>query len=162
MREVKEKVEAELKALRYELRHELPKEIERATALGDLRENAEYHAALDRQRFVRARIGQLEQRMSQLSTMNLAKIPKDRAGYGSRVTVTDLDADETVEYELVAADEGDPGNGKISISSPIGRALVGRKVGDAVTVVTPRGEREFELVALMTMHERKGGASAPD
>ncbi|MDH3285793.1 MAG: GreA/GreB family elongation factor, partial [Acidobacteriota bacterium] len=122
MRRVQEKVEREVQALERELRHELPKEIERATALGDLRENAEYHSALERQTFVRARIAQLKERLSQLSTMSVAKLPRDRAGFGSVVTVRDLDDESTRVFELVLGEEGDPGAGKISVSSPIGRS----------------------------------------
>lgn len=155
MRHVLDRLEQELKELEYELRHELPKEIQRATALGDLRENAEYHAALERQSYVKARVGQLKQRITQLSSVQFSQIPKDRAAFGSVVTVEDLDSGDELTYELVLAEDGDPPNGKISVSSPIGRALMGKTVGDEVSVKTPGGERAFEMVSLVTLHERE-------
>jgi transcription elongation factor GreA len=162
MQKIREKFESELKELERELRVELPKEIERATALGDLRENAEYHAALERQTLVRARIAQLKTRLGQLATINMAKLPRGKAAFGSIVKVLDLDTDETLSYQLVLAEDGDPQTGKISLNSPIGSALVGREVGDDVTVRTPRGERSFEIIELVTIHEREaaddGGA----
>ncbi|RMG47542.1 MAG: transcription elongation factor GreA [Acidobacteria bacterium] len=163
MREIRERVERELKQLEHELRYELPKEIERATALGDLRENAEYHAALERQSYVRARIGQLKRRLSQLSTIRMSQIPRDRAGFGSIVDVVDVDSGEERRYELVAAEDGDPANGKLSINSPIGRALAGCSEGDLVTVRAPSGERTLEIVRVVTLHDREGadGDDAP-
>ena len=157
MRHVMEKLEKERKELERELRYELPKEIQRATALGDLRENAEYHAALERQSYVRARVGQLKQRMSQLSSVELSSLPRDRAAFGSLVTVEDLDSGDEVTYELVVPEEGDPANGKVSVSSPIGRALMGKEVGDEVTVKAPGGDRVFEVRALVTLHDRGAG-----
>ncbi len=163
MRKIRERVERQLRDLERELRHELPKEIERATALGDLRENAEYHAALERQTLVRARIGQLKLRLSQLSTMSVSKLPRDRAGFGSLVTVRDLDDDSTKVFDLVLGEDGDPRAGKISVSSPIGRSLVGKQVGDDVTVRTPSGERAFEIVELVTLHDRgDAGQESPN
>lgn len=155
MKRITERVEKELRELERELRIELPKEIERATALGDLRENAEYHAALERQRYLQARVGQLQQRLSQLSTMRMSSIPHDRASFGSLVTVQDLDSEEEMVFELVIGDDGDPGAGKISISSPIGRSLVGKVAGDEVVVRTPGGERAFEVIDLVTLHQRE-------
>lgn len=164
MRHLRDPLERELKQLEYELRIELPKEIGRATALGDLRENAEYHAALDRQRYVQARIAHLQQRLSQLSTIRMSQIPRDRAAFGSLVTVSDLDSGEECTYDLVLGDEGDAAAGKISVSSPIGKALVGRQIGDTVSVRTPIGERQFEVTGLLTLHEREesenGGGEA--
>lgn len=162
MKRITERVEKELRELERELRIELPREIERATALGDLRENAEYHAALERQRYVQARVGQLQQRLSQLSTMRMSSIPRDRAAFGSLVTVQDLDTGEESVYELVIGDDGDPGAGKISISSPIGRSLVGKVAGDEVVVRTPGGERAFEVIDLVTLHQRKEADEAKD
>jgi transcription elongation factor GreA len=155
MRHILDKIETELKQLDRELRIELPKEIARATALGDLRENAEYHAALDRQRYVQARIAHLNQRRSQLSTVRLEQIPRDRVAFGSIVTVRDLDTDEEMVFELVLGDEGDASQGRISVSSPIGRALLNRRPGEGVTVRVPAGERSLEVVALTTVHERE-------
>lgn len=155
MRHIQDKIDAELKLLDRELRIELPKEIARATALGDLRENAEYHAALDRQRYVQARIAHLNQRRSQLSTVRLDQIPRDRAAFGSIVTLRDLDTGEELVYELVLGDDGDASLGRISVSSPIGRALLNRRAGEEVTVRVPAGERTFEVIALKTLHERQ-------
>ncbi len=153
MQKLREKIEKELNRFEKELRVDLPKEIGRAAALGDLRENAEYHAALDRQRYLQARVSQLSNQLSQLSTMNAGQIPLDKVGFGSRVTLLDLDNDEEVVFELVFPDDGDVNAGKISISSPIGRALLGKGVGDEVVVKTPGGEREFEVTALETVHQ---------
>lgn len=158
MRNLREPLEKELKQLEFELRVELPREIARATALGDLRENAEYHAALERQRYVQARMGHLQQRLSQLSTIRISQIPRDRAAFGSQVKVSDLDSGEELTFDLVLGDEGDAAAGKISVSSPIGRALVGRQVGDQVQVKTPAGERQFEVTGLLTVHDREGAA----
>ncbi len=155
MRRILERVEEELRVVDLELRTEIPKEIERATALGDLRENAEYHAALERQRFLQARVGQLQQRLAQLSTIKIANLPDDRVAFGSIVTIQDLDTDEEIVYELVVPDEGDPANGKISVTSPIGRALMSKQPGEEVIVRTPGGERAFELMKLVTLHERE-------
>jgi len=155
MRHIMDRIETELKLLDRELRIELPKEIARATALGDLRENAEYHAALDRQRYVQARIAHLNQRRSQLSTVRLDQIPRDRAAFGSVVTVRDLDNDEEMVFELVLGDEGDASQGRISVSSPIGRALLNRRPGEEVTVRVPAGERTLSVIALTTLHERE-------
>ena len=164
MRHIMDRIDSELKLLDRELRIELPKEIARATALGDLRENAEYHAALDRQRYVQARIAHLNQRRSQLSTVRLDQIPRDRVAFGSVVTVRDLATDEEMVFELVLGDDGDASQGRISVSSPIGRALLNRRPGEDVTVRVPAGERTLELVALTTLHEREGdpGSGAPD
>ena len=155
MLHIKEKLQAELKELEYELRHELPKEIQRATALGDLRENAEYHAALERQSYVRARVAQLKERIGQLQTINLSQLPRDRAAFGSLLKVEDLDEGKELEYELVLAEDGDPAKGKISVQSPIGRALMGKQPGDEVLVRTPGGERVFEVLELSTFHDRE-------
>ncbi len=161
MRRIRERLEKELRELEHELRIELPREIQKATALGDLRENAEYHAALERQSYVRARISQLQQRLSQLSSVRMSRIPRDRVAFGSVVTVRDLDTDEEVTWELVFADEGDAAAGRISVSSPIGRALVGKEVGDEVVVRTPAGERTFEVVDLVTLHDREDEGQVP-
>src|SRR6267142_5415081 len=125
---VKEKLEAELKSLERELRIELPQEIKRALAMGDLRENAEYHAALERQSFVRARIGQLKTRLGEVSQIRVEDIARDKVGLGSLFTVLDLNEDRQLEYEIVLSDEADPASGKISITSPLGRGFTGREV----------------------------------
>ncbi len=154
MRRIREKYERELKELKRELTIDLPKEIQRAAALGDLSENAEYTAALERQLYVQARIAQLTQKMAQLSSIRLNQIPRGRAAFGSLVTVRDLATEEEVTFDLVLPDEGDSAQGTISVSSPIGRALIGHVIGDEVTVQAPGGQREFEIVDLVTLHDR--------
>ncbi|MGE5836153.1 MAG: GreA/GreB family elongation factor [Acidobacteriota bacterium] len=143
--------EDEISQLDRELTQELPKEIKRAREHGDLRENAEYHAAKERQRFVEARISMLRQRVSEIQLMNLDKVPRDRAGFGSKLTM-DENGRQLV-YELVMPEDADPERGLISIASPIGRALVGKEEGDSVTVPTPAGVRRFEIVKLTTIHD---------
>jgi len=150
---IKKKLQEEIQALEFELNHELPKELKRAIALGDLSENAEYHMAKQRQEFVRARLGQLKKRMSDLSLINMSNIPRDRAALGSTVKVYDTTKDEEILYKLVTSEESDVANGLISTSSPIGRALMGKKVGDTATVVTPNGKRELEVLTLLTIHD---------
>jgi transcription elongation factor GreA len=150
---IKKKLHDEIKALEHELAHELPAEIKKAVALGDLSENAEYHMAKQRQDFVNARLGQLKRRMAELSLVNLANIPRDRAGFGSTVVVYDSTKDEEIEYRLVTSEESDVAQGLISTTSPIGRGLVGKRVGDVATIVTPNGKRELELLKLTTVHD---------
>jgi transcription elongation factor GreA len=150
--QVKKKLEEEIRQLEHELTHELPLEIKKAAALGDLSENAEYHMAKQRQVFVNARLGQLKQRMSELALVNLANIPRDRAAFGSKVVVYDISKDEKIEYKLVTSEEADVSKGLISTTSPIGRSLVGKKVGDTAVVVTPNGNRELEVLELVTIH----------
>ena len=153
MDELKKKLQDEISALEYELRNELPKEILKARAHGDLRENAEFHAAKERQRYVDARLSGLKKRLADLSLVNLDKIPRDRVGLGSTVLVLDVDKDEEVHYKIVASEESDAANNKISTSSPIGKAFLGKKVGDEVTVVIPGGKRQFEIIELTTIHD---------
>lgn len=150
---IKKKLEQDIQTLEHELNHELPKELKKAVAMGDLSENAEYHMAKQRQEFVRARLGQLKKRMADLSLINMANIPKDRAALGSTVVVYDSTKDEEIEYKLVTSEESDVGKGLISTSSPIGRALMGKKVGDVSEVVTPTGKRELEVLKLVTIHD---------
>ena len=130
-------------------------EIKKAASLGDLSENAEYHMAKQRQVFVNARLGQLKQRMAELSLVNLSNIPRDRAAFGSKVVVYDSSKDEKIEYKLVTSEESDVSKGLISTTSPIGRSLVGKQVGDTATVVTPNGNRELEILELITIHDAK-------
>jgi transcription elongation factor GreA len=150
---IKRKLEDEIRALEHELAHELPKEIKKAAALGDLSENAEYHMAKQRQELVNARLGQLKRRMGELALVNLSNIPKDRVAFGSRVKVFDSSKDAELEYKLVTSEEADVTKGLISTTSPIGKALMGKKVGDTATVVTPNGRREMEILNLTTIHE---------
>src|SRR5438045_6795966 len=144
--QIKKKLQDEINALEHELIHELPKEIKKAAALGDLSENAEYHMAKQRQEFVKARVRQLGKRLADLSMVNMNNIPKDRVGLGSTVKVFDNTKNEEVEYKLVTSEESDVTAGKISTTSPIGRALLNKKPGDTTTVVTPNGNRELQIL----------------
>lgn len=150
---IKKKLQDEINALDHELSHELPKELKKAVALGDLSENAEYHMAKQRQEFVKARLRQLGKRLADLSLINLSNIPKDRVGLGSTVRIYDNVKNEEMEYHLVTSEESDVTAGKISTTSPIGRALLNKKVGDTAQVVTPGGKREMEILSLSTMHD---------
>jgi transcription elongation factor GreA len=143
--------EDEIVKLERELTQELPKEIQRARELGDLRENAEYAAAKERQRFVEAHVSMLRTRVSQIQLMNLDRIPHDRAGFGSKLTLRE-GAREFV-YELVMPEDANPDGGFVSVASPIGRALVGHEEGDEVVVPTPGGQRTFEIIKLVTIHD---------
>src|ERR1700751_4852255 len=151
---IKRKLQEEINTLEHELIHELPKEIKKAAALGDLSENAEYHMAKQRQEFVKARVRQLGKRLAELSMVNMNNIPKDRIGLGSTVKIYDSTKNEEVEYNLVTSEESDVGAGKISTTSPIGRALLNKKVGDIAVVVTPNGNREMEILKLTTIHDQ--------
>jgi len=153
MEHVKAKLAEEIKALEYELTTELPAEIKKAVALGDLSENAEYHMAKQRQVFVNARLGQLKKRMGELAMVNLNDIPTDKVGFGSRITVFDTSKDEEIVYSLVTSEESDVAKGLISTTSPIGRSLLGKRVGDIAIVTTPMGKRELEILKLATIHE---------
>ncbi len=153
MDELKRKLQEEIAALETELRIELPKEILKARAHGDLSENAEYHAAKERQGLVNARLGQLQKRLRELSMVDMAKIPRDRVGLGSRVTVLDTGKDEEVRYKLVTSEETDVAKGLISTTSPIGRGLLGKRVGDTVRVQIPGGAKELEILELTTIHD---------
>lgn len=154
MREILDKLKKELGEFEHEFRVELPKEIKTAVAMGDLRENAEYHAALERQAFVRARIAQLRERLGELSTINFDEIPRDRAALGSTLELLDLDSDEEITYQLVFPEVANIDQGLLSIASPIGRALVGLKQGDDVRIDIPSGARSFEVLSLKTAHEK--------
>jgi len=145
--------ETEIAALDRELTQDLPKEIQRAREHGDLRENAEYHAAKERQRFVEARVSMLRQRVAEIQLMDMARIPRDRAGFGSKLTIRENGA--TVMFELVMSEDSDPGRGLISVASPIGRALVGKEAGDEVEAPTPAGVRRFEILKLVTIHDEE-------
>jgi transcription elongation factor GreA len=153
MNEIKKKLQEEIATLEYELRNELPREILKARLHGDLSENAEYHAAKERQGFVNARLNQLRKRLAEMSMVDFSKIPHDRVGLGSKVVVLDVKKDEEIAYNLVTSEEADAANGKISTSSPIGRALLGKEVGDVVKVQSPGGFKELEILKLTTIHE---------
>lgn len=153
MREILDKLSAEIRELEHELRIELPKEIKTALAHGDLRENSEYHAALERQRFLQARIQQLRERVGELSSLDMDQLPRDRAALGSTVTVLDLDTDEEFVYRLVLPEMADLAAGLLSVQSPIGRGFVGKKAEDEVTIRIPTGVKRFELLELKTVHD---------
>lgn len=153
MLDIKSKLQEEIKALEYELRNELPREIAKARAHGDLSENAEYHAAKERQSFVGARLAQLHQRLKDMSFVDLTKISRDSVGLGSTVVVYDSEKEEEATYELVTSEDADAANGKVSTSSPIGRGLLGKKVGDEVRIQIPGGARNLEVLRLTTIHD---------
>src|SRR3954464_2130768 len=153
MLDIRKKLEEEIAALQYELRNELPREILRARAHGDLSENAEYHAAKERQGFVNARLGQLQQRLSEFAMIDFSKIPHDRVGLGSKVVVLDVNKDEKLTYWLVTSEEADATQGRISTGSPIGKSLLNKEVGDTVKLQVPGGARELEILELLTIHE---------
>ena len=157
---IKKQLLAEIAILEHELSHELPAEIKKAVAMGDLSENAEYHMAKQRQTFVDARLGQLKRRMAELSLVNLTNIPRDKAGFGSTVVVFDSTKDEEIVYRLVTSEESDVSKGLISTTSPIGRGIVGKRVGDVATIVTPNGKRELEILKLTTIHDEVGQIEA--
>jgi transcription elongation factor GreA len=150
---IRKKLTDEIKILEHELHDELPKEISVARAHGDLKENAEYKYAKERQSYVSARLGQLHQRMADLSMLNLSNLPKDRAAYGSTLVVLDVAKNIKVEYKLVTVEEADAAKGMISTTSPIGRALLGKKVGDEVQVTTPAGLKDYEVIKLSTIYD---------
>ena len=151
--EIKKKLRDELNTLEHELAFDIPRELKKAVALGDLSENAEYHTAKQRQEYLKARVRQLGQRLADLSLVNMNNIPKDKVGLGSMVTIFDSTKNEEMQYELVASEQSDVAAGRISTTSPIGRALLNKKVGDIATVVTPGGSREMEILKLSTMHD---------
>ncbi len=153
MDDLKKKLQDEITALEYELRNELPKEILKARAHGDLKENAEFHAAKERQRFVDVRLSQLISRLAEYSMIDFSKIPRDRVGLGSTVLVLDMDKDEQVTYKLVTSEETDVSNGLISTGSPIGRGLLGKRVGDEVKFPSPGGMRQMEILKFTTIHD---------
>jgi len=156
--DVKKKLEEELKILETELKIELPRELHKAAALGDLRENAEYKAARDRQEYLQARVGALRKRLSDLALINIDTLPRDRAAYGSLLTVLDQDKDEETTYKLVTAEEADLSKGFISTTSPIGKSFMGKREGDEVEVRTPQGVRHFEILKLVTIHDAQAQA----
>jgi len=152
--EIKIKLQTQLDELESELRVHLPKEIKRALEFGDLRENSEYRAALDRHNVVKARIVELRQRVSEIASIDLSKISKTKAGYGSTLVLFDGEKEEEVTYRLVTPEESDPKAGLISTMSQIGKSLMGKEEGDEVTVRTPAGARNFEIRKLVTLHDQ--------
>jgi transcription elongation factor GreA len=155
MLDIKKKLQDEITALEYELRNELPREILKARAHGDLKENAEYHAAKERQGMVSARLGHLQKRLSDFSMVDMTKIPHDRIGLGSRVVVLDMKKNEEITYYLTTSEEADATQGRVSTSSPIGKSLLGKEVGDTVKMQAPGGLKELEILSMKTIHEIK-------
>ena len=153
MKEAKAKLEAEVRKLERELREELPAALKKALQMGDLRENAEYQTAKERQSYVQAQLSHLQQRLAKLSLINLSKIPTDRISYGSTVILFDLDNEIEVTYRLVTSEESDAKAGLISTTSPIGRSLMNRKEGDDVKIQTPGGIKNYEIIGLTTIHD---------
>jgi transcription elongation factor GreA len=154
--EIKRKIQDELRQLEAELRTEIPQELKKAVAMGDLSENAEYEAARNRQDYVRARIANLRKRLADLSMIDVTRLPHDRAAYGSTLVLYDLDSSEEVTYKLVMAEDSDINLNKISTTSPIGRGLMGKREGDEVDITTPSGKRHFEVVRVITIHDGEG------
>ena len=154
MNDLKKRLEDEIRTLDYELKVQLPKEILKAREHGDLRENAEYKAAKERQSFLQARVGQLHRRLAALSLMNLDKVPRDKVGLGSTVSLRHTGNGEEVVYEIVTPEESDPTIGRISPSSPIGRCLLNHEEGETVEVKVPSGTKEYEIVKLVTIHDQ--------
>jgi len=152
--DIKRKLEEEIHALERELREELPKALKTAAALGDLSDNADYQAARERQDFVRVRLGQLQQRLADLSLINFDKIPRDRISLGSKVVLLDVDKNEEVTYKLVTSEDANVVEGLISTTSPIGRSLLNKPEGDTVEVKIPSGTRTFEIISFTTMHDQ--------
>jgi transcription elongation factor GreA len=149
----KQKIQEELRELESELRTEIPQELKRAVALGDLSENAEYTAARNRQDYVRARIANLRKRLADISMIDTTRLPRDRVGYGSTVQLYEVDTGDEITYKLVMAEDADIEQSKISTSSPVGRGLMGRSEGDEVEISTPAGKRRFEIIKLTTIHD---------
>lgn len=150
---LRKRIEEELRSVELELTIDIPKELRRAVALGDLRENSEYQTALQRQEFLKARSSELRKRLTDLSMIDLTRVPRDKIGYGSIVILYDADSGDEIEYRLVTSEEADADKGLISTVSPIGRGLMGKQAGDEVTVRTPGGVRNFEVRALKTLHD---------
>jgi transcription elongation factor GreA len=154
MIDLKKRLQDEIQQVEYELKVHLPKEILKAREHGDLRENAEYKAAKERQGFLQARAAQLHRRLAALNMVNLERIPRDRVGLGSTVTVRlDGAGGETV-FEIVVPEDSDPATGRVSVSSPIGRCLLGHEEGDAVEVRAPAGTKTYEITKLVTLHDQ--------
>lgn len=151
--DIKQKLQTDLDELESELRVHLPKEIKRALEFGDLRENSEYRAALDRQNVVKARIVELRQRISEIASIDINRIPRGKASYGSTLVLYDAERDEEVTYRLVTPEESNPQDGFISTISPVGKSLMGKEEGDEVVVRTPAGARNFEIKRLTTLHD---------
>jgi len=151
LRDVKQKLEEEMQRIEHELRVTLPKEIQTALGQGDLSENAEYESAKNRQSTMQARFAQIQKRLADLSRIDVSGVPKDRAGLGSEVTVENLEGGEEIRYTLVIPELADGNKSFVSIASPVGKALMNRRVGDTVTITIPRGTLEYEVRRIVTL-----------
>ena len=154
--DIKRKLEEEIRVIQHELTKELPKELKKAIALGDLSENAEYQSAKQRQEILNAKLAQLRKRLADVAMINFDRIPRDRASYGSTVVVYDLQKNAEITYKLVSAEESNIQKGLISTTSPIGRGLLNKREGDMAKVHTPGGLKEFEILSLTTIHDQSG------
>jgi len=152
---IKKKLEEEIRLIEYELKNELPQELKKAVAMGDLSENAEYQSAKQRQEILNAKLGHLRKRLAEVAMINFDKIPRDRASYGSTVVLYDTQKKAEITYKLVSVEESDIQKGLISTSSPIGKGLLNRQEGDAVKIITPGGTKEFEILRLTTIHDQE-------
>src|SRR5262245_36566412 len=155
---IKKKLEEEIRLIEHELKNELPQELKKAVAMGDLSENAEYQSAKQRQEILNAKLAHLRKRLAEVAMINLEKIPRDRASYGSTVVVLDTQKNTQITYKLVSVEESDIQKGLISTTSPIGKGLLNRQEGDAVTIATPGGTKEFEILKLTTIHDQEDSA----
>lgn len=156
--QIKRKLEEEIRILEYELKNDLPKELKKAAALGDLSENAEYQSAKQRQEIVNAKLAHLRKRLAEVALINFDKLPTDRASYGSTVVLYDIQKGTEITYKLVSVEESDLQQGLISTTSPIGKGLLNRQEGDAVKITTPGGVKEFEILKLITIHDQPENA----
>ena len=157
--QIKKKLEDEIKVLEYELKNDLPKELKKAAALGDLSENAEYQTAKQRQEIVNAKLAHLRKRLAEVALINFDKLPTDRASYGSTLVLYDIQKGTEITYKLVSVEESDLQQGLISTTSPIGKGLLNRQEGDMVKITTPGGVKEFEILKLMTIHDQPESAA---
>ena len=156
--QIKKKLEDEIKVLEYELKNDLPKELKKAAALGDLSENAEYQTAKQRQEIVNAKLAHLRKRLGEVALINFDKLPTDRASYGSTLVLYDIQKGTEITYKLVSVEESDLQQGLISTTSPIGKGLLNRQGGDTVKITTPGGVKEFEILKLITIHDQPESA----
>jgi transcription elongation factor GreA len=161
LKEVRIKMQQEIGQLEHELRVTLPKEIKKALEHGDLRENSEYKSALERQEYVKARLGQLKKRLSEIATMDLSRLPKDRVAYGSTVELENPATGDKTVFRLVMPEESDPDRGWVSVASPIGKGLVGREEGDDVEIRAPAGVKRYTIVSLRTVHDEDPEPAGP-
>ena len=152
---IKKKLEEEIRLIEHELKNELPQELKKAVAMGDLSENAEYQSAKQRQEILNAKLAHLRKRLSEVALINFEKIPRDRVSYGSTVVLYDIQKEAEITYKLVSVEESDIHKGLISTTSPIGKGLLNRQVGDSVKITTPGGTKEFEILRLTTIHEEE-------